>query len=75
MRIIFANYGRTDSTTCTPGQTGSQAPENSINNLNCIHEVTSILQSKCDNKKSCTFHASNDAFTDPCVGTYKYLGI
>ena len=34
-----------------------------------------IMQNKCDGKQSCTIAASNSVFGDPCVGTFKYMGI
>ncbi|XP_041922709.1 ZP domain-containing protein-like [Alosa sapidissima] len=65
--VHTANYGRTDATTCPGGpiQTTNCAASNSL----------SIMENRCDGKTSCSVQASNSIFTDPCIGTFKYLNI
>ncbi|KAG5282843.1 hypothetical protein AALO_G00035270 [Alosa alosa] len=33
------------------------------------------MENRCDGKTSCSVQASNSIFTDPCIGTFKYLNI
>ncbi|KAM9475483.1 uncharacterized protein Hap1MRO34_011288 [Clarias gariepinus] len=69
--IVWANYGRTDSTTCSTGRPSSQ-----VSNKNCYSSNTlSTVSSVCDGQNSCSITASNSVFSDPCGGTYKYLSI
>ncbi|XP_056096501.1 L-rhamnose-binding lectin CSL2-like [Rhinichthys klamathensis goyatoka] len=66
-----ANYGRTDCKTCASGK-----PANRISNKQCRAEASlSIMSARCDGRKSCTVPAVNSVFSDPCVGTYKYLDV
>ncbi|XP_048050502.1 L-rhamnose-binding lectin CSL2-like [Megalobrama amblycephala] len=70
IRIIEATYGRSDNTTCAYRKPASQ-----ISNTNCRAPVTSIVSSRCNRKKRCVVSASNIHFSNPCVGTYKYLDV
>ncbi|XP_048016217.1 L-rhamnose-binding lectin CSL3-like [Megalobrama amblycephala] len=70
IRVIRATYGRTDRTTCAHGKPTSQ-----ITNTNCRAPVTQTISSQCNKKKSCVVSASNSLYSDPCVGTYKYLDV
>uniref|UniRef100_A0A668U6D7 SUEL-type lectin domain-containing protein n=1 Tax=Oreochromis aureus TaxID=47969 RepID=A0A668U6D7_OREAU len=69
--IHRADYGRRDKITCSAGRPASQLQLETILNIyspfNCIYS--------CNGKSSCTISASNSVFGDPCVGTYKYLGV
>uniref|UniRef100_A0A8C2FYE8 SUEL-type lectin domain-containing protein n=1 Tax=Cyprinus carpio TaxID=7962 RepID=A0A8C2FYE8_CYPCA len=71
IRIHSANYGRTDSTTCSTGRPASQLAKTDCYALNSQTVVTS----GCEGKNSCSILASNSVFSDPCVGTFKYLYI
>ncbi|XP_048031489.1 L-rhamnose-binding lectin CSL3-like [Megalobrama amblycephala] len=67
IRIMNANYGRTDDTTC---------PSSSMYNLNCFSATSHHAMSvRCDGNKSCSVPAVNSVFGDPCYGTYKYLDV
>nr|BAF45138.1 rhamnose binding lectin [Tribolodon brandtii] len=71
IKVIKANYGRTDCKTCASGK-----PATRISNKHCSTEASlSIMSSRCDGSKSCTVPAVNSVFADPCVGTYKYLAV
>uniref|UniRef100_A0A8C2D9L9 SUEL-type lectin domain-containing protein n=1 Tax=Cyprinus carpio TaxID=7962 RepID=A0A8C2D9L9_CYPCA len=69
--IHSANYGRTDSTTCSTGRPASQLAKTDCYALNSQTVVTS----GCEGKNNCSISASNSVFSDPCVGTFKYLYI
>uniref|UniRef100_A0AAY5E7I9 SUEL-type lectin domain-containing protein n=1 Tax=Electrophorus electricus TaxID=8005 RepID=A0AAY5E7I9_ELEEL len=69
--IINANYGRTDSTTCSHGLPGTILAD-----TNCYASDTlSIVAAECNGKSSCTVRASYTIFKDPCFGTSKYLTV
>ncbi|XP_053360640.1 rhamnose-binding lectin-like, partial [Clarias gariepinus] len=71
LKIISANYGRTDPSTCSSGRPTSQ-----LTNTKCYTSNTlSKVAARCEGKSSCQVPATNDFFLDPCVGTYKYLTI
>ncbi|CAM4677366.1 unnamed protein product [Leuciscus chuanchicus] len=71
IKVIKANYGRTDPTTCASGR-----PANQISNTHCFQETSlHTMSSRCDGSKSCSVPAVNSVFSDPCVGTYKYLDV
>uniref|UniRef100_A0A8C1X0G1 SUEL-type lectin domain-containing protein n=1 Tax=Cyprinus carpio TaxID=7962 RepID=A0A8C1X0G1_CYPCA len=75
IRIHSANYGRTDSTTCSTGRPASQLAKTDCYALNSQTVVTSGSVYVCEGKNSCSILASNSVFSDPCVGTFKYLYI
>ncbi|KAM9475812.1 rhamnose-binding lectin-like [Clarias gariepinus] len=71
LKIISSNYGRTDPTTCSSGRPPSQ-----LTNTKCYSSDTlSKVAARCEGKSSCQVPATNDFFSDPCVGTFKYLNI
>ncbi|KAK7166994.1 hypothetical protein R3I94_001406 [Phoxinus phoxinus] len=70
IRVIKANYGRTNSRTCANG-----VPYSQISNTRCGIIVTNIVYDRCNRKQTCVIPASNSLFGDPCVGTYKYLDV
>ncbi|MCJ8735251.1 hypothetical protein PDJAM_G00244850, partial [Pangasius djambal] len=71
IQIINANYGRADSVTCVNG-----LPNGLIQNTKCYAPNTrSTVAALCNGRGSCTVEASYTIFTDPCVGTSKYLTV
>ncbi|KAG7332167.1 hypothetical protein KOW79_004001 [Hemibagrus wyckioides] len=69
--ILYANYGRTDSVTCSSG-----LPNGLTQNTNCYAPDTlSTVSSLCNGLSSCTVEASSTVFTDPCKGTAEYLTV
>nr|AAI50475.1 Zgc:174165 protein [Danio rerio] len=71
IRILTANYGRTDRKTCIQNR-----PPGEIRNTNCRSSNSlSIVSSWCDGRQSCNVPATNSVFSDPCYGTYKYLRV
>ncbi|XP_056320807.1 uncharacterized protein LOC130234590 [Danio aesculapii] len=71
IKIIAANYGRTDDFTCL-----ERRPMKQHINTNCFSPNSlDLVQQSCEGKSQCTVSASNDVFSDPCVGTRKYLWI
>ncbi|XP_019866672.2 L-rhamnose-binding lectin CSL2 [Aethina tumida] len=71
INILSANYGRTNNITCADGKATNQ-----ITNTNCISTNSlATVKSLCDLKTSCSVTASNTVFTDPCIGTAKFLVI
>ncbi|XP_053480495.1 rhamnose-binding lectin isoform X1 [Ictalurus furcatus] len=71
LKIVSANYGRTDSTTCSSGRPLSQISYTNCYTPNALNGVAA----RCEGKSSCVVPATNDVFSDPCVGTYKYLTV
>ncbi|XP_058241472.1 rhamnose-binding lectin-like [Hemibagrus wyckioides] len=71
INAVSANYGRTDSTTCSSGR-----PANQISNTNCYTpDALNKVAARCNGQSSCSVPATNDLFSDPCYGTYKYLTV
>ncbi|XP_039508124.1 L-rhamnose-binding lectin CSL2-like [Pimephales promelas] len=71
IKVINANYGRTDHTTCASGK-----PTNQISNTHCFQETSLYTMSKrCDGRRTCSVLAESSVFSDPCFGTYKYLDV
>ncbi|XP_046870111.1 L-rhamnose-binding lectin CSL3-like [Hypomesus transpacificus] len=71
INVVRANYGRTDSVTCISGR-----PANQISKTDCINPKTfPLVASMCNGKTSCSPVASHSVFSDPCIGTYKYLNV
>lgn len=67
INIKNAVYGRSDRKTC---------PHSSIRTTSCkASSSLARVRSRCQSKRSCSLHASNSVFGDPCVGTYKYLTV
>ena len=48
---------------------------NNTSSTSCVSNKLDFVQSKCDNKSSCVISLSFNLFTDPCVGTFKYLDV
>uniref|UniRef100_A0A8C1V413 SUEL-type lectin domain-containing protein n=1 Tax=Cyprinus carpio TaxID=7962 RepID=A0A8C1V413_CYPCA len=71
IHIQSANYGRTDSSTCSNGRPPAQLSKTDCYTLNS----QTVVASRCEGKSSCSILASNSVFSDPCVGTFKYLNI
>ncbi|XP_069053953.1 L-rhamnose-binding lectin CSL3-like isoform X2 [Lepisosteus oculatus] len=71
IRMDSANYGRADHATCSEGR-----PPQQLANAQCFLPSTlAVMSQRCDGTKQCEVTATNDVFSDPCVGTYKYLDI
>ncbi|XP_050972622.1 L-rhamnose-binding lectin CSL2 [Labeo rohita] len=71
IQINTANYGRTDKFTCSEGR-----PSSELQNTTCFSpNALSTVSKSCNGLESCLVFASRMTFTDPCVGTYKYLAI
>ncbi|XP_047655679.1 rhamnose-binding lectin-like [Tachysurus fulvidraco] len=71
INIISANYGRTDTTTCSSGRPASQLTVTDCYTPDARNKVAA----RCEGQSSCNVPATNDVFSDPCVGTYKYLTV
>jgi len=70
IRVISANYGRTDTTTCSSG-IGIQ----SFLTTFCSSDQTNIVSRVCNGLKFCTLFANAAYFSNPCVNTYKVLSV
>ncbi|XP_066572184.1 L-rhamnose-binding lectin CSL3 isoform X2 [Amia ocellicauda] len=71
IKIYKANYGRTDSSVCS-----NNKPSEQLVNVNCyLPKTLDVMSKRCDGKTSCEVMATNDVFSDPCYGTYKYLEV
>uniref|UniRef100_A0A8C1D5X3 SUEL-type lectin domain-containing protein n=1 Tax=Cyprinus carpio carpio TaxID=630221 RepID=A0A8C1D5X3_CYPCA len=71
IKVIKANYGRTDRTTCA-----RSVPAHQTSNMNCFRGTSlHTMSTRCDGRKSCSVPAVNSVFSDPCAGTYKYLDV
>ncbi|XP_056305576.1 L-rhamnose-binding lectin CSL1 [Danio aesculapii] len=71
IKVVTANYGRTDRTTCSSGRSARE-----LSNVHCFHETSvQMMANRCDGRKSCSVPAADSVFSDPCAGTYKYLDV
>ncbi|XP_056588712.1 L-rhamnose-binding lectin CSL2-like [Triplophysa dalaica] len=71
INVLSANYGRTNSSTCSTGK-----PANQLSNVQCRQSTSlSVLTTLCNGQQSCSIVVGNVAFTEPCPGTYKYLNV
>uniref|UniRef100_A0A8C2KWW9 SUEL-type lectin domain-containing protein n=1 Tax=Cyprinus carpio TaxID=7962 RepID=A0A8C2KWW9_CYPCA len=71
LQINTANYGRTDKTTCSKGR-----PFEQLQNTNCSSpNALAPVSKSCNRMESWEVFATHTVFTDPCIGTYKYLAI
>ncbi|XP_060737561.1 rhamnose-binding lectin-like [Tachysurus vachellii] len=71
INIIGANYGRTDSTTCSSGR-----PHSQITFTNCyLPDTLHKVAARCEGQRRCEVPATNGFFSDPCYGTFKYLTV
>ena len=65
INILSASYGRTQQDVC--GRGGS---------TNCHADSSmSVARNECQGQTRCTLYAKNEAFGDPCGGTFKYLTV
>lgn len=65
INILRASYGRTQQNICGRGRS-----------TNChAGSSMSVARYECQGQTRCTLHAKNEAFGDPCVGTFKYLEV
>ncbi|XP_048067226.1 L-rhamnose-binding lectin SML-like isoform X1 [Megalobrama amblycephala] len=71
IHINTANYGRTDKVTCSEGRPSSELQNSSCYSPNALAPVSK----SCNGLESCELFATQTVFTDPCVGTYKYLAV
>ena len=72
IRVLEANYGRTDRTTCGDENTLTS----SSTNTSCISTTTlRIVKQECNGKQTCSVRATNDAFGDTCSYNLKYLNV
>lgn len=70
IRVLKANYGRTDRRTCN---LNGNAP---IQTTDCrSRRSDDIVRENCAGKRQCIISASNDVFGEPCFGTFKYLEV
>ncbi|XP_077466947.1 L-rhamnose-binding lectin SML-like [Stigmatopora argus] len=67
--VFNAEYGRRDRSTCS-----YKRPSNQIQNVECL-SPNEIVSNRCNGLNSCTIHASNGVFGEPCRGTHKYLEV
>ncbi|KAM6976975.1 L-rhamnose-binding lectin CSL3-like [Aplochiton taeniatus] len=71
IKVVAANYGRRDKQTCSIGR-----PVNQVTKTDCILSSSlSEVAKRCEGKSSCSVPANNGVFSDPCVGTFKYLQV
>ncbi|XDV48610.1 hypothetical protein PO909_018000, partial [Leuciscus waleckii] len=71
IQINTAHYGHTDKFTCSEG-----CPLSELQNSNCYSPSALAPVSKsCNGLRSCELFATHTVFTDPCIGTYKYLTV
>ena len=71
IKIIRANYGRTDSETC-PMEGNAGASKNTA----CLSTSTfDDVKDSCHGTQSCEMTASNSNFGETCAGTAKYLNV
>ncbi|XP_078144454.1 L-rhamnose-binding lectin CSL3-like [Centroberyx gerrardi] len=71
INVTSANYGRTDHRVCS-----YRRPASEITKTNCVlPSALHQMSKRCDGKTWCSVPAVNSIFTDPCVGTYKYLEV
>ncbi|KAI0237477.1 L-rhamnose-binding lectin CSL1 [Lamellibrachia satsuma] len=64
VHVISAFYGRLDTTTCPLGATQTTTCS--------LPGITDTVRTICQDKTTCDV---SGPFTDPCVGTYKYLKV
>nr|XP_058943208.1 uncharacterized protein LOC131771431 isoform X2 [Pocillopora verrucosa]XP_058943209.1 uncharacterized protein LOC131771431 isoform X2 [Pocillopora verrucosa] len=65
INVLSASYGRTQQDVC--GRGGS---------TNCHADSSmSVARNECQGQTRCTLDAKNEAFGDPCVGTFKHLTV
>uniref|UniRef100_A0A673GBX3 SUEL-type lectin domain-containing protein n=1 Tax=Sinocyclocheilus rhinocerous TaxID=307959 RepID=A0A673GBX3_9TELE len=73
IKVLEANYGRTDHITCANG-----SPTNVISNKHCFLETSLHTMSARYSQIfviNCSVPAVNSVFSDPCSRTFKYLDV
>lgn len=67
IRIVSANYGRTDDQVCPGGNTSTRT---------CLSKSSEIkVRWNCNGYSSCHLRASNQLFGNPCTNFSKYLEV
>lgn len=67
IRIVSANYGRTDDQVCPGGDTSTRT---------CLSKSSEIkVRWNCNGYSSCHLRASNQLFGNPCTNFSKYLEV
>ncbi|XP_028296657.1 L-rhamnose-binding lectin CSL1-like [Gouania willdenowi] len=69
IKILRANYGRTDESVCSYSAPYSESPNTACSGPSALK----VMRERCDGKKSCSVRSSNHVFANPCPGTRKYL--
>uniref|UniRef100_A0AAR2IZR7 SUEL-type lectin domain-containing protein n=1 Tax=Pygocentrus nattereri TaxID=42514 RepID=A0AAR2IZR7_PYGNA len=67
IKVLRANYGRTDKTTCS-----EKRPHHQLSNVHCFQERSLKIMS---DRLGSFLSLYNRFFSDPCVGIYKYLDV
>uniref|UniRef100_A0A673G3Z5 SUEL-type lectin domain-containing protein n=1 Tax=Sinocyclocheilus rhinocerous TaxID=307959 RepID=A0A673G3Z5_9TELE len=71
IKVIKANYGRTNRTTCA-----HWISDVHTSNMHCFQGSSlRIMSTRCNARKRCYVPAMNTVFSDPCAWTYKYLDV
>ena len=65
INILSASYGRTQQGVCDRGGSTNCHADSSM----------SVARNECQGQTRCTLDAKNEAFGDPCVGTFKHLTV
>ena len=67
INIKYAMYGRLKGSICT---------KYNQENWECTSQTSlTVVENKCQGKKSCSLTATNGWFGDPCVSVNKYLEV
>ncbi|NP_001093874.1 uncharacterized protein LOC562807 precursor [Danio rerio] len=71
IKILAANYGRTERRICS-----YRRPYGQLRDTHCYSPNSVLIVARsCNWRKRCSVPATNSVFSDPCVGTYKYLRV
>ncbi|XP_056598360.1 P-selectin-like [Triplophysa dalaica] len=62
IKVLSANYGRTDRQTCSTGRS-----DNQTSNVQCSLNTSLTVATRCDGQTSCSIVVN---ITDPCGGTH-----
>nr|XP_006814361.1 PREDICTED: L-rhamnose-binding lectin CSL3-like [Saccoglossus kowalevskii] len=68
LKIVYANYGRTDEITCNSEEQNQDTNCRDPNSLQ-------VVQNSCENNAACEIEVNNDVFSDLCIGVFKYLAV
>ena len=76
IKVISATYGRSSETKCDAGNGRFEAWRYAV----CANswDATEQVREACEGKQKCTFKAPSvpkhgEGYSDPCVGTHKFL--